>query len=277
MRAKRPRFQAVCGSRARQGDGRSTAETPALPAGVRLAGETPALPGSVRLAGETGVGESDRRDAHPPRRCAARGRDRGRGERPASRPRPQAVRGTRASHPRSQAVRGTRARQGDGRSTAETPAPPGGARLAGETGGREIDRRDACASSRGAARGRDRGTGDRPPRRLRFQPGCGSRARRPRSQAVQGRAVFQRTRTIPERRQVAPTGMRAIDQDVISGVTRPTVRAAFPLPLRRQRLAQFDASGAPAPRGSAIRPETAQTRQHPHPGRRTASPDRQCP
>ena len=177
MRAKRPRFQAVCGSRARQGDGRSTAETPALPAGVRLAGETPALPGSVRLAGETGVGESDRRDARAPRQCAARGRDRGRGERPASRPRPQAVRGTRASHPRSQAVRGTRARQGDGRSTAETPAPPGGARHAGETGGREIDRRDACASSRGAARGRDRGTGDRPPRRLRFQPGCGTRAR----------------------------------------------------------------------------------------------------
>ena len=219
MRAKRPRFQAVCGSRARQGDGRSTAETPALPAGVRLAGETPTLPGGARRAGETGVGESDRRAARAPRRCAARGRatraprrcaargrDRGTGDRPPRRPRPQAVRG----------------------------------------------------------RGRDGGRGDRP-------------ARRPRSQAVQGRAVFQRTRTIPERRQVAPTGMHALDHDVISGVTRPTARAAFPPPLRRQRPARFDASGAPAPRGSAIRPETAQTRQHPHPGRRTASPDRQCP
>jgi hypothetical protein len=103
---------------------------------------------------------------------------------------------------------------------------------------------------------------------------CGKKPAPPGDAGTRSIPAYQdHSRTTPG----CPDRMHALDHDVISGVTRPTVRAAFPLPLRRQRLAQFDASGAPAPRGSAIRPETAQTRQHPHPGRRTASPDRQCP
>ena len=167
---------AACGKKpAPPGGARHAGETPAPPGGARLAGETPAPPGGARHAGEPPAPSGGVR--HAGETPALPGDMRRAGETPAlsggvrHAGEPPAFSGD-ARHAGE-----TPALSGGAWHAGETPALPGGARHAGETGGREIDRRDARAPRRCAARGRDRGTGDRPPRRLRFQPGCGSRAR----------------------------------------------------------------------------------------------------